>query len=202
MPEEDKSLDRRSATSQPVPLSVGFVNTRHAVRGRLHDVIATPGQLGVWLHQQAAVPGLIDFRADMPNCVAGGELAAFHDLRAAIGTLFRAAAEQRIPPPDALAHINDTALLARSAPALVAHGLRYALVERGLLTGLPAARGVIARDAVHVLAGEPGLHACHGPGCVLLFVTHDARRRWCSAGCGNRARAARHYDRQREHRSG
>lgn len=191
----------RPVAREPAPLSVGFVNTRYAVRGRQRDAIATPGQLVAWLHQQTAVPGLFDFRADVPSRVGTAELAAFHALRAAIGTLFRAAAEQRTASPDALAHVNDTALMASSAPALVPDGLRYALVERGRRTGLPAARGVIARDAVHVLAGEPGLHACHGPGCVLLFVTRDARRRWCSAGCGNRARAARHYGRVREHRA-
>ncbi|MFI6847287.1 CGNR zinc finger domain-containing protein [Kitasatospora sp. NPDC050467] len=34
-----------------------------------------------------------------------------------------------------------------------------------------------------------------GPGCVLYFVKKHPRREWCSAGCGTRARAARHYER-------
>src|SRR2546429_545268 len=34
-------------------------------------------------------------------------------------------------------------------------------------------------------------------GCVLYFVKDHPRREWCSAACGNRARAARHYSRHR-----
>jgi predicted RNA-binding Zn ribbon-like protein len=41
------------------------------------------------------------------------------------------------------------------------------------------------------------LRACQGPGCVLFFI-RDRRREWCSHGCGNRARAARHYARARQ----
>ncbi|WP_433236869.1 CGNR zinc finger domain-containing protein [Streptosporangium sp. CA-135522] len=40
---------------------------------------------------------------------------------------------------------------------------------------------------------EADLRACHAPGCVLFFVKDHHRREWCSAACGNRARAARHY---------
>ncbi|MGW3040938.1 CGNR zinc finger domain-containing protein [Kitasatospora sp. NPDC001159] len=43
------------------------------------------------------------------------------------------------------------------------------------------------------------LRACHGPGCVQFFVKDHPRREWCGPGCGNRARAARHYHRQRGH---
>ena len=45
--------------------------------------------------------------------------------------------------------------------------------------------------------GPPQLRACLGPGCVLYFVQQHPRREWCSAGCGNRARVARHYHRHR-----
>ncbi|WP_317183827.1 CGNR zinc finger domain-containing protein [Intrasporangium sp.] len=41
------------------------------------------------------------------------------------------------------------------------------------------------------------MRACYGPGCVLYFVREHTRREWCSAGCGNRARVARHYHRTR-----
>ena len=41
---------------------------------------------------------------------------------------------------------------------------------------------------------------CEGPGCILLFLdtTKNHTRCWCSmAGCGNRAKAAAHYQRVR-----
>jgi predicted RNA-binding Zn ribbon-like protein len=48
-----------------------------------------------------------------------------------------------------------------------------------------------------LMAGENpvGLRACYAPGCVLYFVNSHPRREWCSTACGNRARAARHYQR-------
>src|SRR6266851_2221676 len=59
------------------------------------------------------------------------------------------------------------------------------------------------RDAVRRLADRGDqLRACHAPGCVLYFVKSHPRREWCSVACGNRARAARHYDKIREGRAG
>ena len=48
-------------------------------------------------------------------------------------------------------------------------------------------------------AGPAAAAACRAPGCVLYFVRNHPRREWCSDGCGNRARVARHY--QRHHGS-
>lgn len=63
-----------------------------------------------------------------------------------------------------------------------------------------AALAKVATDAVHLLAGPdaPQLRACHAPGCVLYFIKTHPRREWCSDGCGNRVRAARHYQRTRK----
>nr|WP_083986585.1 CGNR zinc finger domain-containing protein [Frankia sp. EI5c] len=50
-----------------------------------------------------------------------------------------------------------------------------------------------------MLGGGSGAapRSCAAPGCPLFFVKHHPRREWCSAACGNRARVARHYARQR-----
>ena len=57
----------------------------------------------------------------------------------------------------------------------------------------------LAHAAVDLLAGPRAadLRACHAPGCVLYFLKSHPRRAWCSEACGNRARAARHYQRVR-----
>jgi predicted RNA-binding Zn ribbon-like protein len=57
----------------------------------------------------------------------------------------------------------------------------------------------IAEEAVDLFAGplRADLRVCRGPGCVLYFLRDHPRREWCSAGCGNRARVARHYHRHR-----
>jgi predicted RNA-binding Zn ribbon-like protein len=59
-----------------------------------------------------------------------------------------------------------------------------------------------ARESITLLGGPDAakLRACHAPGCVLYFVKTHPRREWCSIACGNRARAARHYDKVRSTR--
>jgi predicted RNA-binding Zn ribbon-like protein len=61
-----------------------------------------------------------------------------------------------------------------------------------------AAFGAIADNAIEVFGGplREQLRACPGPNCILYFLT-DGRREWCSKQCGNRARAARHYAKNR-----
>ncbi|MCI0337863.1 MAG: CGNR zinc finger domain-containing protein [Acidobacteria bacterium] len=61
----------------------------------------------------------------------------------------------------------------------------------------------IAESAADLLCyGDPAhLKKCESPACVLYFydTTKNHSRRWCSmAGCGNRAKAAAFYQRQRE----
>jgi predicted RNA-binding Zn ribbon-like protein len=58
----------------------------------------------------------------------------------------------------------------------------------------------LAEQSSQLLTDEPAttLRACRAPGCVLYFVKSHPRREWCSIACGNRARAARHYDKIRK----
>ena len=63
-------------------------------------------------------------------------------------------------------------------------------------------RYLLARAAATFLAmADPGrIHACQGAKCILFFydVTKSGTRRWCSmSGCGNRAKAAEHYRKQK-----
>jgi predicted RNA-binding Zn ribbon-like protein len=47
-------------------------------------------------------------------------------------------------------------------------------------------------------AGPERIRQCEQRSCVLYFYDTTGRRRWCSmAGCGNRAKASRHYARER-----
>jgi predicted RNA-binding Zn ribbon-like protein len=57
-------------------------------------------------------------------------------------------------------------------------------------------------QAQHLLGRDtPVLQACLAPGCILYFARTHPRREWCSVECGNRARAARHYQKVRTGRS-
>jgi predicted RNA-binding Zn ribbon-like protein len=59
-----------------------------------------------------------------------------------------------------------------------------------------------AVNYVELLAGDSSrIRRCAHPECVLYFYDTSPKRsrRWCSmAGCGNRAKAARHYARARQ----
>jgi predicted RNA-binding Zn ribbon-like protein len=57
----------------------------------------------------------------------------------------------------------------------------------------------LGHDALELLTGPRAvdLRACNAPHCVLYFVKSHPRREWCSETCGNRVRAARHYQRTR-----
>lgn len=83
--------------------------------------------------------------------------------------------------------IRDGALGAVAAP--VASPTRSALADLGY-------------QGIELLTGPTAvnLRACHAPGCVLYFVKSHPRREWCSEACGNRVRAARHYQRTRRTR--
>jgi len=99
----------------------------------------------------------------------------------------------------ALDQVNVTAA-ELPAPRLA---LRDGRLERGLPGGpSPVTTGLarVAEQAVALLGGEDAgrLRACCAPGCVLYFVKTHPRREWCSVACGNRVRAARHYQRARD----
>ena len=65
--------------------------------------------------------------------------------------------------------------------------------------GVPALAGVLAAAVVDLLAREDlaNLAECVAPGCGQLFHRSRPNQRWCSPGCGNRARVDRHRHRRR-----
>nr|WP_179770724.1 ABATE domain-containing protein [Streptomonospora nanhaiensis] len=178
------------------PLPVRLMNTVWADRRGRHDDLADTGGLRAWLERTglAAAPS-----------VTAEDLAAFRRLRAAARRVAAdLTADDRPPagdPPDdlgtALADLN--ADMAACAPRLVATGDGLALQWHPGPRDADRARGELALAAARLFSGEDAalLRACHGPGCVLYFRKDHPRRGWCSAGCGNRARVARHYSRHR-----
>ncbi|MEO3795832.1 ABATE domain-containing protein [Nonomuraea sp. B10E15] len=180
---------------EPLPIELG--NTTHAVRGRVRDGLHTVEHLAAWLRDmrdRLAVP-LSD--ADLQD-VTGDDLHRARELRGVIRALADAAVTGQDPAPDTVATLNRHA---GSVPRW--HELRLGpepqLVVR--TTGRPVAAAVaaLAEDAVTLFAGpvRHEIRACQAPGCVLYFVRDSPRREWCSGGCGNRARAARHYAKKR-----
>jgi predicted RNA-binding Zn ribbon-like protein len=98
----------------------------------------------------------------------------------------------------ARAALNAVLRWGSSWPVVGPHG-----VEVQSATADPAALAgwLAAVSYADLLAVAPDrIRRCAHPDCVLYFQDTSARgtRRWCSmAGCGNRAKAARHYARAR-----
>lgn len=185
------------------PLSLRFANTRRAVRGQPRDDIGAPGLLQAWLIRHADELGLagpvppVD-RTDVPG---------FVELRDAVRDLITVAIHDPGPDgdrapafEDGVALLNRLSSSAPSWPALTRADGRFQVIERTAGDARTSARAALARDAIMLLGGElaGALRACGAPGCVLFFVKDHPRREWCSPGCGNRVRAARHYLRRRD----
>lgn len=184
----------------PIELMNTFWSDRHGV----HDSLGSLGDARRWIT-------LVSPRLDTP---ARGNAAPLDDdglrrLRDLRDAVRRVAAERtgdpreqaRSPRADlgtAVQTINDSARLAQIRPMLElteAGGI----VERAETSGGSDALLVsaIANEAIELFGpwDDLDLRACLAPGCVLYFIKDHPRREWCSNGCGNRARAARHYAR-------
>jgi predicted RNA-binding Zn ribbon-like protein len=183
---------------EPVP--VRLMNTIWADRLGVHDALATAGNLRAWL---SAVHLDEDEQDPGP-----GELELFRALRDALRRLAalltddtRAAAVSATTGiAQAVADMNDAAAQAPTWPQLAYHDGELHLATAGHATQARRALSSIAQQSIELLTSQDRvkLRACNAPGCVLYFVKNHPRREWCSTACGNRARAARHY--QRHHK--
>ncbi|GLZ79494.1 hypothetical protein Afil01_43010 [Actinorhabdospora filicis] len=158
------------------PPAIGLANTTYAVRGKLRDGLTTTAELAALLTVDATP--------------TGDDLDAARALRDAFRAAAAALAEGEAPAPGDLAVINAT-----TAAAPHWRELTPALTTRDARTGPPvaAALAALAEDAITLLT-EGHVRVCGRKECVLLFVKDHPRREWCSPGCGNKVRAARHYE--------
>jgi predicted RNA-binding Zn ribbon-like protein len=158
--------------------------------GEAVDLFGSAGDLGRWLAMERDRLGECAFAIDHPEPII--------ELRDATRELLVASVRGESPPAQALALINE-----RSARAPVFSQLRVDkdgsfreiehVDDRDRMAGL---LGVLARSAINLLSGpdRERLKLCTAPSCGMLFL---GSRRWCCSACGNRARAARHYQRRK-----
>jgi predicted RNA-binding Zn ribbon-like protein len=131
------------------------------------------------------------------DAIGPAELAAARSLRDALRTLFGAATAGADLDAAAVDVVNGTV---RAAPwwRELAREPTSGQIAKNAAPPVPAALAAIAGEAVELLGG-PGasaLRACAAPGCMLFYRKDHPRRAWCSPGCSNRVRAARHYARR------
>jgi len=182
------------------PLPVRLMSTIWADTDGRHDDLRTAADVDAWLDAVG-----LD-RAGAP--ANDGELATARALRDAVRTLAAYVTADDRPGAAAAAEQVGAALDLVNATAAELPASRLALRDGRLEVGAPSgaspvttALAGVAEQAVALLGGQDAarLRACYAPGCVLYFVKTHPRRAWCSVACGNRVRAARHYQRARDH---
>jgi predicted RNA-binding Zn ribbon-like protein len=180
------------------------MNTIWADRHGVYDALTTVSNLRAWL--AAVGPG-----DGAPPSSNAGDLDRFRALRDALrrlaalltGDTRPRAASAITDVGRAVAEVNQAAALAPAWPQLAYRQGQLQLAPAGRASATRRALSSIARDAIDLMTGDTraSLRACDAPGCVLYFVKDHPRREWCSTACGNRARAARHYERHHKTRS-
>lgn len=180
-------------------LALDFASTIRAGRGGLIDELSGVAELTSWARARAAELGV-----DEGFTATRAQWARIVELRLAVRALFARTAEPGPPSSadagrlpgfeQALQLVNAAALAVPAAPRLDwpagapphAETVRVGAEDARLAAALAAA-------TIGFLAAAPDLRACPAPRCVLYFVKEHPRQEWCSVSCGNRARAARHY---------
>ena len=192
-------------------LCLDFANTRYwrgtatptETFGGLDDVLA-------WCRSTGLVSAPLAERAgawwgQRPDRAA----AAFEEaiaLREALYGVFRASADGKEPPPQALLALN--AALARTPSRLGVERREGGFAWRVPQSDEPAVARLLAPvvwSGTGLLLGSrlSRVRHCANEQCVWLFLddSKSGTRRWCSmSACGNRAKAHRHYARMKKKR--
>jgi predicted RNA-binding Zn ribbon-like protein len=165
-------------------LATSFTGTLSERHGEAVERIPVPQRLVDWL----AVYGLA-----VDSCTPA-QLDLARELRESIHAAATAAALQDALPASAVQVINDRSAQGRAAAILTPEGERRWQLSSA--SRVEDALGVIAADAISILAGERDgkLALCASPTCrAAFFDTSQSRtRKWCDMNtCGNRQKKAR-----------
>lgn len=165
-------------------LATSFTGTLTERHGAAVERIPTPQRLMDWLEAHGLA---------VDNCTPA-QLDDARELRESIHAAATAAALGEGLPAAAVRVINDCSARGRAAAALTPAGERCWTL--GSTSCVEDALGVIAADAIDVIAGERDgrLALCASETCRAAFVdTSQSRtRRWCDMNtCGNRQKKAR-----------
>ena len=162
------------------PLSLDLLNTTWIVRGTPFDLLENLDGARAWLTGNKIVqPTSEQARQAL--------LVAREAIRAHAANPASASARKQL---------NEVLNWGSSRPHLSAQGPATAIE---LTARFRRGAWLAAVDYVNLLTSDAGrIRHCAHPDCVLYFYDTSPKRsrRWCSmAGCGNRAKATRHYAR-------
>ena len=170
-------------------LALDFANTTQEQGGTMVDLIPTLPEFDAWRSAMGD-------RLPEVGEVTTSQLDDLRSLRdSALALMHAALGGHGLPEPD-LAAVNEAVQSTSTFQLLVR--ARKADAVAGHHEGTEALRGVLAAAVVDLLAREDlaNLAVCHAPGCGQFFHRARPNQRWCSPGCGNRARVDRHRHRR------
>ncbi len=182
------------------PTPVRLMNTIWADASGVHDDLMTQAALRDWL----VAVGYAD--ADAPGEPGSHELTSARRLRDSLRRLAafctddsRPAAQSPVRSVREAVQTVNAALPHLPRPQLAFRDGKLQRENATPASATTVALAEIAHDAIELLTDPTAtkLRACHATRCVLYFVKSHHRREWCSQACGNRVRAARHYQRVR-----
>ena len=188
-------------------LALDLVNTERMSDGARVDLLESPAALLEWLRQSGAVTAAeLNTREKLflrDKGAAGSLLERARNLRSGVREMAEALAGRRAVSARAMAAINSVLADSPQVSELVrgsSGNKRYALERRNLGSDEAALLAPVAEAAARLLAegDHSRVRKCGNPACILYFYdpTRSRTRNWCSMqGCGNRAKAARFYER-------
>lgn len=174
------------------PLGIDLLDTRWIDAAGHHDLLDSLDGLATWLGS----PLVSEALDGAPTQADHETLERLIQARAALD---EAIVNPQSPDPGAAEALNAVLAHGRTGHLLHPNG-PGTFIEVEAPSWLPAWRA--AEDYLRLLTERPErIRACSNPECILHFydVSKNGTRRWCSmAGCGNRAKAQRHYARQKK----
>jgi predicted RNA-binding Zn ribbon-like protein len=182
-----------------------FVNTLSYNKSEAHEHLTDAPTAVTWLQEHALL------HKEMADAIladaqdADGEerlLARVRRVRAALRELLDAAVEKRPPQNAALKEVNR-ALRAPYVIELVPAADGVSLDHRHEGDPISGAMARLSEAVTRELTGDNSrrLRICANDECRWVFNDHSpaGRRKWCDmSSCGNRAKAARHRERQKQ----
>ena len=169
-------MDVVAAAADDEALLLDLLNTTPVVDGTPRDNLDNPTVAKTWMRKHGITP-------------TRAELTALVDVRSLLQAVVRGERS-----PAALRTYLDAVTL---KPVATGQRVDWRVVTTG--AGAGAVRAVLAWDALRITS--PGrLRPCANTECQLFLIDRSKPNtaRWCSmAGCGNRMKARRHYQRGR-----
>jgi predicted RNA-binding Zn ribbon-like protein len=190
-------------------VALDFANTvsRRKAAGEMRDNLDRYGRLVSWAEAATLLKGRdathLRARAGEHPRAAIAALRRATAVREAIFSIFSAIAGGRPAPKEAVETLDAALPSAFQSPRITRDGTRFAVRfehDEDDLAGVVIAP--VVRGALDLLTSEAKdrVRECHSTTCAWLFLdrSKNGSRRWCDMKvCGNRAKARRHYAKEK-----